>query len=471
MSEPEASALPAASRWAAWRSRLERLRKPLVVFAAVGTVLGGLAGYLNVYRAVKAPAVAAAPAAGFVAPVSLLVLPLANNTGDPGKAHVADGLTGALVADLGRIEGAAIVPAAMAFTMQRENLTLQELGTRARARFVLQGGVQASGDTLRVTAQLYDTVGAATPWSEVFEGNLQRLFELQDAVTTRVRVAIAPTMTLRAAEDASRRAESRDAADLLLRYEALRIQPQSLARLREMERLARAALAADPENLRAMVSLARALYLMEGNFSAEMGDVQLVKRARDEAQSLARKVYQRNPADSYVFGILATGAMIQQDYPAALEWARRMTARGPSTHAGVIFLDLGLMDEALRQFDGELALPEFRPRVDVRLNMAMVALYQDRPDDALRWARDVLTIDPDRAVAYCLMAAAFGLKNDEAKARASTAECLKRRPGFKSGIAKERSDGQLWPMMGAAQRDAMAARLVAAEKLSGIPQE
>ena len=71
-----------------------------LIVAGVGTVLGGLAGYINAWRAIRSPergtAGAASQPAPTAAPLSLLLLPLANLTGNPGNAYLADGLTSPL---------------------------------------------------------------------------------------------------------------------------------------------------------------------------------------------------------------------------------------------------------------------------------------------------------------------------------------------------------------------------------------
>jgi hypothetical protein len=151
MSAPEVPAVPRHST--VWQSRLERLRRPVVPVAAAVTVLGGLAGYLTFCgtMASVAPASESAspsPSTGAAAPatalLSILVLPLANQSGDPAKADIADGLTNAITSDLGRIQDAVIVPPLVAVSLGQKGLSLQQLGTKARVRYVLQGGVAAS---------------------------------------------------------------------------------------------------------------------------------------------------------------------------------------------------------------------------------------------------------------------------------------------------------------------------------------
>jgi hypothetical protein len=64
--------------------RFERVKGPIVAVAAVGAVLSGLLGYWNVYRTVRESTVPLATSSfpADAAPLSIVVLPFANLTGD-----------------------------------------------------------------------------------------------------------------------------------------------------------------------------------------------------------------------------------------------------------------------------------------------------------------------------------------------------------------------------------------------------
>jgi hypothetical protein len=115
------SASAVVSRWVA------RFKGPIVAIAGTGAVLSGLVGWYTTYSTVKTaalPSGAAATAAGLAAaaagndaiyPLSIMVLPFANQTGDAAKAYVADGLTSNITSDLSRILDAMVMAPTQAY--------------------------------------------------------------------------------------------------------------------------------------------------------------------------------------------------------------------------------------------------------------------------------------------------------------------------------------------------------------------
>ncbi len=103
-------AVPAPGLAGRWLAPLTRFRRTLVALAGGGAVLRGLAGGWNTCNAVRTAsgtvAGAAAAASAPRMPLSVLVLPFANQTGDVQKACVADGLSASLTTGLSRIQDA-----------------------------------------------------------------------------------------------------------------------------------------------------------------------------------------------------------------------------------------------------------------------------------------------------------------------------------------------------------------------------
>ena len=198
---PPAASAPLSQR--GWQWTFER-RKVLFMSAAVVVSAMALAAYfgLNGWPATSNEAIHAdSPSA----PLSILVLPFANQTGDEKKAYIADALTTSITADLSRIRDAFVVPATTAFTYRAKGLTVQQVAKDAAVRFVLNGSVLASGQEVRVTAQLVDSKTGAQLWNEAFRGDLSNLFALQDQVTTLVGNSIGEHMVIVAARESESR--------------------------------------------------------------------------------------------------------------------------------------------------------------------------------------------------------------------------------------------------------------------------
>ena len=132
------------------------------------------------------PSVATALDTTAINPLSIMVLPFANQTGDKDKACIADGLTTSITSDLSRIRDAFVAPTSTAFTYKDKTLTAQQIGLDAGVRFVLQGSVLSAASQIRINVQLVDTQTKSQIWSESFDGDLADLFALQGRVTTLV---------------------------------------------------------------------------------------------------------------------------------------------------------------------------------------------------------------------------------------------------------------------------------------------
>src|SRR5271170_5625720 len=90
-SPPAPAATPAASRWAKLWGQLKRFRGPIAAIAAFGAVLSGFLGYWSAYQTVQTvvvPKSAPAAVSADAGPLSIVVLPFQNLTGDPNQAYV-----------------------------------------------------------------------------------------------------------------------------------------------------------------------------------------------------------------------------------------------------------------------------------------------------------------------------------------------------------------------------------------------
>ena len=82
------------------------------------------------------------------------MLPLDNLSGDPAHEYLADGMTEALITDLGKIGSVRVIARASVMkykgTQTSPGTVAQELGVQA----VVTGSVLRSGDRVRINSQL-----------------------------------------------------------------------------------------------------------------------------------------------------------------------------------------------------------------------------------------------------------------------------------------------------------------------------
>src|SRR6516162_3766487 len=111
-------------------------------------IAGGAWWFLNANR----PASFAAKAPAEAARLSIVVLPFANLSGDPGKDYLVDALTDELTTALARIRGAFVIARNTAMTFKGAPVDAKAIGKDLGVRYVLEGSVQPSGDQMRVNA-------------------------------------------------------------------------------------------------------------------------------------------------------------------------------------------------------------------------------------------------------------------------------------------------------------------------------
>jgi TolB-like protein/class 3 adenylate cyclase/Tfp pilus assembly protein PilF len=250
----------------AWRQVRDKLK---AAFVDLGDkALKNIARPMRVY-ALSLGSAAAAPAPS-VAPLeksgpprlSLVVLPLGNIGGDPEQEHFVDGVTESLTTDLSRIRNALVIARNTAFTYKGKPFDVKTIGRELNVRYVLEGSVQRAGSRMRVNVQLIDAETGRHLWAERFDKPVADLFEMQDEIVARLANAL--NTELAAAE--ARRAErtpTPDSMDLYFQGLAWFNRGLSLDNVTQARSFFDRALAADPNNVDALVGSARA-DLVEG---------------------------------------------------------------------------------------------------------------------------------------------------------------------------------------------------------------
>lgn len=418
--------------WADWRERLRRLRGPIVAVAGVGAVLSGLAGYWTTWRTVKQ---AAAPTPVEVqehAVLSVMVLPFRMLGGEPGQAYIAEGLASGVTQDLGRIRDAFVLPATSAYGYRDTGMAIPALARAAGVRFVLTGDVQLEGQRLRVLAQMVDGGTGRQLWSDSFDGDLTRLFELQGQITARIANSAERRMVVTAAAESHSRRSSPQAADLGLRLRALWLQPASLALQKETEQVARRWLAADPDDVRAIAALAQTL-LDRSNFRSAYSGAEMQAAGR-EAAALAEKATALDASDPWALLVRAEVTGRGGDGAGARRLYERAVELDPKNR--VALNQLGLMtqqvdpDRALQWLRQGLALDPKHPEM-FELNIGTTLLMKGEYAEALAMGERCAATHPD--FAYCpeLMAAAHAMLGHEDQARLQVARVLKLVPNYR----------------------------------------
>ena len=417
-----------------WFEKLKHAKGIIVAVAGGGAVLSGLVGYYTTYQTVASnvsPASSATPSATTIRPLSVVVLPFANQTGDAQKGYIADGLTTSITSDLLRIREAFVISSATAFTYRDKPVTAQQVGKEVGVRFVLQGSVLASSDKMRINAQLADTQTGAQLWSETFDGALTNLFALQDQVTTKIANSIGREMVVVAARESEKRSANPKVADLMLRLDALNLKPLSPNNLQLIDEVCRQILTIEPNQINAMLALARTQIFSLLYFSG-MFDEQTQAKKYKEVGELLLKAKQIDPDNVSTYTPTMLYAESQGNFDGALRAAEQGFARlpkDPTTYNSLAhtLLMRGESKKALEILNQALVLDPLHPRTRdlIPFNLGWGYFMAGDNDASIKWFLTTLEKTPSYVDAYAFLAMAYTLKGNEAKAQAALAD-LKR---------------------------------------------
>lgn len=127
---------------------------------------------------------------------SIVILPFDNLSGDKEQDYFADGMVEAITAALGNISSLFVIARNTAFTYKGRPMDVRDIGAELGVRYVLEGSVQRAGNRVRITTQLIETEGGTHVWAKPFDGSIEDIFELQDAITEQVAGALLPSIQL-----------------------------------------------------------------------------------------------------------------------------------------------------------------------------------------------------------------------------------------------------------------------------------
>jgi TolB-like protein/class 3 adenylate cyclase len=206
--------------------------------------------------AVAKPALAPASEKSAPPRLSIVVLPFANIGGHPEQEHFVDGITESLTTDLSRIRRAYVVARNTAFTYKGKPLDVKTIGRELNVRYILEGSVQRGGNRMRVNVQLIDAEAGNHLWAERFDKPLADLFDMQDEIVARLAGALNAHLIAAEARRAER-APNPDSMDLYFQGLAWFNKGWTPANITQARSFFDRALAADPDNVDALVGSAR----------------------------------------------------------------------------------------------------------------------------------------------------------------------------------------------------------------------
>ena len=140
----------------------------------------------------RAPGTDAAPQLVLPEQPSLVVLPFTDMSPDRNEGHFADGITEDLITELARIRWLFVIARNSAFTYKDRPVDVKQISRELGVRYVLEGSVRRSGQSMRINAQLVDATSGVHQWAERYDRDVGEIFAVQDEITSSVAAAVEP---------------------------------------------------------------------------------------------------------------------------------------------------------------------------------------------------------------------------------------------------------------------------------------
>ena len=300
---------------------------------------------------------------------SVAVLPFVNLSGDDQDDYFSDGLTETLLHMLAQLPDLKVAARTSVFSFKDKDADIRQVAEQLGVATVLEGSVQRSGDTVRITAQLIEADTGFHLWSETFDRSLDDIFSVQDEIATNVAEKLQVTLLGETAADWSLVASlGTNNPQAYERYLAALEQKNiaSYGSLPRAEGLFKEALSIDPEFLEAKVELAFTYGLQ-----SETGLL-----TNDEAEAKIRplidQVLHAKPEHGRALGLLA-----------GIDWRNSVVAHGPNS------------EPAMKAESYLKELIEISPNdADLYFVLSNASVAGDRDDEALQWIDKGLEYDP-----------------------------------------------------------------------------
>ncbi|HEX6440955.1 MAG TPA: tetratricopeptide repeat protein [Stellaceae bacterium] len=416
------------------RAALRPGRRRLALVVSVAALLAAAAigaWQLSTTRQ-EAPAAgssaAAVPRAGPAPRLSILVLPFANLSNDPGQQYFADGITEDLTTDLSRIAGSFVISRNTAFQYAGKPVDARQIGRELGVRYVLEGSVRRAGTQARINVQLIDAETDAHLWADRFDRDASDLLALEDEITGRIARAVQAQLYI---AEGSRPTDKPDALDFLMRGRAELSKTVSKSSRDAAVGYFEQALTLDPNSVEAQVWLANALVSRvidetSDNSSADMLRAgTLVEQALRSAPNNAMGYHTRGQlmrvqrrCDDAIPEYQAA-IKLDPNLPHAYAWEADCKLKTGSTD-GVI----SLLERAIQLSPQDPSIGPWYWRI------GMVQVYRRQPDEAIKWLEKAQAAYAPRGPGsgywvHGWLAAAYAMKGDSERAKTELNEAWK----------------------------------------------
>jgi TolB-like protein/DNA-binding winged helix-turn-helix (wHTH) protein/Flp pilus assembly protein TadD len=342
---------------------------------------------------------------------SIAVLPLKNLSDDREQDYFADGMTEALITDLGKVGALRVISRTSVMRYKDTRKPLPEIAHELQVDALVEGTVVRSGDRLRITANLVQASPERHLWAETYERDLRDVIALQNEVARTIAQQIQVELT---PEEHAKLSTSHpvdpEAYKLYIKGRYFWVKRNRESFNRAMDYFQQA-IARDPSYAAPYSGLADCYVLFGSSF--DVGGL-APRDTQPRAKAAALKALELDSSLSDAHNSLAYVKLTYDwDWPGAEAEFKRSLALNPGYAHGHhwyahLLLSDGRRDEALAESSRALELDPISPIINLHLGWHF--LNTGQYDRALEQLAKTLELDPNYPLAYWYRGLAYEQK-------------------------------------------------------------
>ena len=406
--------------------------------AVIAAIIIALIGY-HVYQEIAGPTFepASIKKMAFDLPdkPSIAVLPFDNLSDDPEQEYFSDGFTEHIITSLSKVPYIFVIDRHSTFAYKGKALQINQIAEELGVRYVLEGSIQRSNDSLRITVQLIDAITGHHKWAENYDRKLKDIFALQDEIAMKIMAELQVNIGYQSLGQSSPiQTKSLKAYEKFLKGFEIYFR-RTEEDILYARKIFKEAIALDPEY--------GAAYVMLGH--THLDDI-WYNRTKDRAKSLqtaeqlAQKAIELTGQDDFNLRLLSSIFMLRKQYDKAIIEIQKAIELSPNSAQsyfvyGTVLRFAGRNDEAIPIFKKAIRLNPVTPITYLNM-LAWAYFYNEQYEEAIPLWNKTIELNPDYLFAYVGLTGAYQMSGDEIKARESVAEVLRIKPTYSMAMVK-----------------------------------
>jgi adenylate cyclase len=363
---------------------------------------------------------------------SIAVLPFINMSKDPDQEFFSDGITEGIITALSKVKNLFVIARNSTFTYKGKAVNVKQVSEELGVRYVLEGSVQKSGNQVRITAQLIDSLTGYHLWADRYDRDLEDLFALQDEVTIKILMSMQVKLPLVNLPSTSEKYfKGKQGLDCYLKVleGGHYLQVVSFEGNNTARRIAEEIVASWPENpfgylYLGWVCMADVFY----------GSTKSSQESLEKAMELAQKALAMDDSLSGTHCLLVDIYLSKREYDKAIAEAEQALALDPNGSGANEYYALALygahrFNEAIPMYEKAIRLNPLCSS-GVIGNLGGCYRKTGRFEDAISAYSQALLRNPNYIFGHIGLSSIYSLMGREKEARAEAAEVLRMNPKF-----------------------------------------